>query len=216
MWIKTNNDILKLKSLMNTFNLTQVINFPTRINANNCTLKNPIFVCTSIFTIIHVEPFINGLSDHDAQIIYLQNVSLKPKHVATKRKIRLINEYTVSHFQALLKDETWDTVFKSTCVNDMYNKFQVSLLRHYEASFPICYVKDKSTDNNRITKGIKSSAKKRKLYSEYINIKDDIQIINCYRKYCKVLRKVINEAKNSTFTIKYRPAQIRSKLHGKL
>ena len=87
----------------------------------------------------------------------------------------------------MLKDETWDTVFKSTCVNDMYNKFQDFLLRHYEASFPICYVKDKSTDNNWITKGIKiSRAKKRELYSEYIHNEDDIQIINYYRKYCKV------------------------------
>ena len=56
---------------MNTFNLTQVINFPTRINANNGILIDPIFVDTSIFTNIHVEPFINGLSDHDTQIIYL-------------------------------------------------------------------------------------------------------------------------------------------------
>ena len=202
---------------MNTFSLMQLINFPTSINSNNSTWIDPIFVDTSLFTNIHVESFINGLSDHDAQIIYLQNASLRPKHVAIKRKTRLINEYTVSHFQALLKGETWDTVFKSTCVNDMYSKFQDSLLRHYEAIFPICYVKDKLTDNNWITKGIKiSCAMKRELYSEYINIKDDIQIINCYRKYCKVLRKVINEAKNSTFTIKYRPAQIRSKLHGKL
>ena len=91
---------------------------------------------TSIFTNIHVEPFINGLSDHDTQISYLQNVSLRPKHVATKRKIRLNNEYTINYFQALLKDETWDTVFKSTCVNDMYNKFQYSLLRNYEAILP--------------------------------------------------------------------------------
>ena len=65
---------------MNTFNLMQVINFPTRINANNGTLIDPIFVDTSVFTNIHMEPFINGLSDHDAQIIYLQNVSIRPKH----------------------------------------------------------------------------------------------------------------------------------------
>ena len=69
--LKINNDTLKLKSLMNTFNLMQVINFPTSINSNNSTLIDPSFVDTSIFTNIHVEPFINGLSDHDTQIIYL-------------------------------------------------------------------------------------------------------------------------------------------------
>ena len=72
---------------MNTFSLTQVINFPTSINSNNSTLIDPIFVDTSIFTNIHVEPFINGLSDHNTQIIYLQNVSIRPKHVALREKL---------------------------------------------------------------------------------------------------------------------------------
>ena len=42
----------------------------------------------------------------------------------TKKKSRLINEQTIKHFQALLKDETWDTVYKSACTNEMYSRFQ--------------------------------------------------------------------------------------------
>jgi len=57
---------------MNTFNLTQVVDFPTRIINNNGTLTDTIFVDTTIYDKIQVNPFTNGLSDHDAQIICLQ------------------------------------------------------------------------------------------------------------------------------------------------
>ena len=46
---------------------------------------------------------------------------------APKRKTRIINEQTIKHFQMLLNDETWDTVYKATCVNEMYNSFQTTL-----------------------------------------------------------------------------------------
>jgi hypothetical protein len=35
------------------------------------------------------------------------------------RKTRLINEQTIKHFQMLFNDETWDTVYKTNCVNEM-------------------------------------------------------------------------------------------------
>ena len=65
------NDALKLVTLMNTFNPTQVVDFPTRIINNNGTLIDTIFVDTTINDKIQVKPFINGLSDHDVQIICL-------------------------------------------------------------------------------------------------------------------------------------------------
>jgi len=61
---------------MNTFNLTQVIDFPTRIINNSGTLIDPIFVDATICDKIQVKPIINCLSDHDAQIICLQNVNI--------------------------------------------------------------------------------------------------------------------------------------------
>ena len=42
-------DTLKLKTLMNTLNLTQVVEFPTRITNNNGTLIDTIFVNTSLY-----------------------------------------------------------------------------------------------------------------------------------------------------------------------
>jgi hypothetical protein len=123
LFIKS-NDTLKLETLMNTFNLTQVVNFPTRIINNNATLIDTFFVDTTIYDKIQVKSFINGLSDHDAQIICLQNANIRLQQSVSKKKSRLINEQTTKHFQTLLKDETWDTVYKTTCINELYNRFQ--------------------------------------------------------------------------------------------
>jgi hypothetical protein len=54
---------------MNTFNLTQVVDFPTRIINNNGTLIDTIFVDTMMYDKIRLKIFTNGLSDHDAQIM---------------------------------------------------------------------------------------------------------------------------------------------------
>jgi hypothetical protein len=83
---------------MNTFNLTQVVDFPTRIINNNGTLIDTIFVDTMIYDKIQVKPFINGLSDHDAQIICLQNANIGLQQIVSKIKSKSINEQTIKHF----------------------------------------------------------------------------------------------------------------------
>jgi hypothetical protein len=57
---------------MNTFNLTQVVDFPTRITNKTESLLDTIFIDTSIYEDIQIKPHINGLSDNDAQIICLK------------------------------------------------------------------------------------------------------------------------------------------------
>ena len=77
--------------------------------------------------------------------------------------------------------------------------FQNILLKYYDAIFPISYVNKKITKNKWITIGIrKSCTRKRELYSEYNQNENDIQIRNRYRIYCRILKKVIIEAKNNT------------------
>jgi hypothetical protein len=156
---------------MNTFNLTQVVDFPRRIINNNGTFIDTIFVDTMTYDKIQVKPFINGLSDHDAQIICLQNANTGLQQSVSKKKSRLISEQTIKHSQTLLKDETWDTIYKTTCVNEMFNRFQGIFLRHYKASFPVLYTNYKASDNNWVTKGIKiSCTKKRESFIPHIEI----------------------------------------------
>jgi hypothetical protein len=94
----------------------------------------------------------------------------------------------------------WDTVYKTTCVNEMCNSFWDIFLRHYEASFPVIYTDYRLNDDNWVTKGIKiSCTKKRELFSVYRNNKDNTQIRDYYKKYSSVLQRVINKAKKTIF-----------------
>jgi hypothetical protein len=116
LFIKS-NDALKLVTLMNTFNLTQVVDFPTRITNNNGTLIDTIFVDTAINGKIQVKSFINGLSDNNSQIICLQNANTGLQQSVSQKKSRLINEQTIKHFQTLLKDEMWDSCISTPTEN---------------------------------------------------------------------------------------------------
>jgi hypothetical protein len=62
--------------LMNTFNLMQVTDFPTRIINNSGTLIDTIFVDNTICDKIQVKPIINCLSDHDTQSFVYKMLTL--------------------------------------------------------------------------------------------------------------------------------------------
>jgi exonuclease III len=111
------NASAKLLALMNTYNLSQVVDFPTRITDGDGTLLDTIFVDISVYDQIQIKPFRNGLSDHDAQIICLYKTKLTSQQNPRKRKSRLINDQTMYHFQSLLKDETWDQLYAASGVN---------------------------------------------------------------------------------------------------
>jgi len=57
---------------MKSFNLTQVVTFPTRICSNKGTLIDSIFLGIAKFQNLSVHPFDSGLSDHAAQILTLK------------------------------------------------------------------------------------------------------------------------------------------------
>jgi hypothetical protein len=70
------NASAKLLALMNTYNLSQVVDFPTRITDGEGTLLDTIFVDISACDQLQIKPFRNGLSDHDAQTICLYKTNL--------------------------------------------------------------------------------------------------------------------------------------------
>jgi endonuclease/exonuclease/phosphatase family metal-dependent hydrolase len=59
-----------LDSLLASFSLFSTVKFPTRNFNNSCTLIDNIYTNTHRHD-FSVHPLINGLSDHDAQIITL-------------------------------------------------------------------------------------------------------------------------------------------------
>jgi hypothetical protein len=108
-----------------------------------------------------IKQCINGLSDHDAQLITLNKFSL-PISKIESTYIRNINKNTTAEFQLLLSWEQWDNIFGNNNVNDMFNNFLNTYLRRYNASFLKKEIKHNLTYNKWITKGIKIPCKKKK------------------------------------------------------
>jgi hypothetical protein len=184
-----------LETLMKTFNLTQVVTFPTRTCNNKGTLIDSIFLDNAKYNNISVHPFENGLSDHVAQILTLGNIKIPYQKYTYTRKTRLVDDKSIANFQSYLREEAWDSVYNSDDVNRMFNNFHCILLRHFENSFPIQYKSYRTKHNDWITKGIKISCKrKRNLYTVYKH-SNNPQVNEYYKKYCAILKKVIIDAK---------------------
>ena len=186
----------KLDSLLLSYNLTSTINFPTRVQNATATAIDNIFIDVSQLESYTVTPIINGMSDHDAQLLMIgTNFSHAPLHKI--KTIRKINKHTIFDFLNKLSCESWNAIFKSEDVNDMYNSFLNTYLRIFYSSFPLKKVTDrnKNDNNNWITTGIKTSCRhKRKLYLACRNSNNQ-ESKRSYQVYCKILSNVIKEAK---------------------
>ena len=70
---------------MDSYNLTQVVDFPTRITNTSETLIDTVLIDASIYK-TKIQPVINGISDHDAQFLCLlkSNVTLQQKKFPKK------------------------------------------------------------------------------------------------------------------------------------
>ena len=107
-----------------------------RVQNTSATAIDNIFIDASQLESYTVTPIINGVSDHDAQLLIITtDYSLAPTH--TPKTIRKINKYTISDFIDKLNCESWDTVFNNEDVNTMFNSFLDTYLRIFYSSFPL-------------------------------------------------------------------------------
>jgi hypothetical protein len=87
-------------------------------------------------------------------------------------------------------NETSDITFSSEDVNVMFNAFLDTYLKIFYSSFPIQRIQTATKRNDWITSGITTLCKhKRELY---IACKNNPELRNYYKKYCKTLSTVIN------------------------
>jgi len=114
-----------------------------------------------------VYPLINGLSDHDAQIIEILNFF----HINPKKQYKLtrqIDNNTMFTFINFLSQESWEEVFIDEDVTLIFNNFLNIYLRIYNASFPIIKRTKFIKPSPWITSGIKISCiTKWNLYVRY-------------------------------------------------
>ena len=122
-----------LESLLVSFNLFSTVTFPTRIFKNFSTQIDNIYINTYKLD-FSVFPFVNDLSDHDAQIITFADICT-PTPRQSFTMIRRVDKRTIANFAYLLSCETWDDVFSETEVNVTYDKFLNTYLRIFYASF---------------------------------------------------------------------------------
>jgi exonuclease III len=122
-YITDNHRKQQLSLLLNTYNLVHTVDFPMRVIRNLGTEIDNIFVDNYRVNSFKISSIVNGLSDHDAQYLILENVSIESNITPVKYRTRLINKDTIKTFPHLLKYETWESVYLNNDVNSMFNTF---------------------------------------------------------------------------------------------
>jgi hypothetical protein len=80
---------------------------------------------------------INGLLDHDANIIELNNFNIQEQYYNKTQIIGNFNECIITDFKTKLSFETWDDIFEGNDVNAVFNNFLHTYLRKYSSSTKI-------------------------------------------------------------------------------
>jgi len=96
------------------YNLKDTVSFPMRNFNGSSTVIDNIFIDLSRnFT---RNPLINGLSDHDTQLLKLENISALIQEF-TSCYVRDINSFTVDEFQSKLQTKSWENIFEESDTN---------------------------------------------------------------------------------------------------
>jgi hypothetical protein len=154
----------QLDAVLLSYNLFAIVHFPTRSQYQSSTAIDNIFIDTYKFTNYTVFPLHNGLSDHDAQLLKINDVHLQLQnhHIYTVRNIK---KYSIKEFKMRLSYESWDSIFDNnecTDVGSLFNSFLNNYLRIFSTSFPNKRITKKSTNNTWITTSIKISCNHKK------------------------------------------------------
>jgi hypothetical protein len=107
-----------------------------------------------------VIPFVNDLSDHEAQILTI-NIPLQ-RHYSKPKFIRKMDNSMVLDFITKLSYESWEGVFNNNDVNLTFNYFLDIYLKTFHSRFPLVRSKTGNHNNNWITPGIKTSCKRKR------------------------------------------------------
>jgi hypothetical protein len=109
-YLNESEDKNQLDNILLSYNWTSIINFTTRVQNTSATAIDNVFIYVSQYESYTVTPVINGVSDHDAQLLIIStDYSYVPIHKF--KSVRKINKYTMSDFIDKLSRKSWDTIF---------------------------------------------------------------------------------------------------------
>ena len=184
----------QLDALLATYNLISTVRFPTRSLNGSVSAIDNIFIDISHNGKYTLDPLINGLSNHDGQIIKLENISMQKQSHDT-RTIRNFSKCSIHDLKTKLSYEIWDNIFGGNDVDNIFNNFHNTFLRIFYASFSKKKVQVPKQDNTWLTKSIKICINhKRELYLNSRN-SNNPKLKEYFKIYFKLLSKFINEAK---------------------
>jgi hypothetical protein len=190
------NTRTQLDSLLASYNLFNLVNFPTRIDNKSSTAIDGIFIDKYKFKNYIIMPVANGLSDHDAQFLVLNNLKVHNSKSCRYNK-RQINKTSIENFKLSLSYETWEEIFIEEDADKIFNGFLNIYLRNFNNCFPIKKVLSKYNNKAWLTVGIRTLCQhKRNLYILSRNSNNPI-LHAYYKKYCGILREVIKTAKKN-------------------
>jgi hypothetical protein len=119
-YLKTSKYKTQLDYLLASYNLSTAVNFPTRITKNTSTAIDNIFIDKTNNSNYTIEPIINGLSDHNAQELVLQNIKIINQETQFTVKW-LINNTTIAQFKLNLSYEGWSDTFTEDVDSNLKN-----------------------------------------------------------------------------------------------
>jgi hypothetical protein len=99
--------------------------------------------------------------------------------------------HSVDDFLHKLSQETWASAFEGNDVNTNFNTFLNTFLRHFYSSFPMV----KANKLLRITSGIRTSCQRKRVLYLKLRNSNNPALKKYLKDYCRILSKVINEAK---------------------
>jgi hypothetical protein len=92
-------------------------------------------------------------------------------------------------------------IFTDNDVNTIFNNFLNSCLTIFYSSFPLKKISPRSFTKAWLTTGIKTSCiNKRKLFLTTRN-SNDLNLLNYYKKYCRILSEVIKLAEKNSIAV---------------
>ena len=142
----------------------------------------------------------HGLIDHNAQLLILKdlNLQLQDHYTYTTRDI---NNYSINEFKINLSYETWDCVFNlnnNPNVDTLFNSF-LNYLRIFHDHFSQRKLIKRHNYTPWMTPGITISCKRKRFLYLCTRNSNDRSLKIYYKQYCKILTKVIKEAKKYTY-----------------
>ena len=78
-YLNDNDKKSKLDNLLLSYNHYGTVNFPTRIHNNSVSAIDNTFIGKVKYENYSIHPLVNGLSDHDAQIITINNSTVNKR-----------------------------------------------------------------------------------------------------------------------------------------